>query len=178
MGPNEDTTTGQAHTTTHTPPKKRGARDTTLTNKDARIHYTILKQHTPTNPTTHHTASGNQQAQDNPQTTCLRVLSEPRQCAMTTPPHSEIQPPTHHTHSAASNNGGLFDVSPMNTHPPQPPSGHARECCVLLRKEVIQPHLPVRLPCYDFVPIADPTFDSSLPEGLGHRLRVLPTFMT
>ena len=49
---------------------------------------------------------------------------------------------------------------------------------VLLRKEVIQPHLPVRLPCYDFVPIADPTFDGSLPEGLGHRLRVLPTFMT
>ena len=34
--------------------------------------------------------------------------------------------------------------------------------CELLRKEVIQPHLPVRLPCYDFVPIADPTFDSSL----------------
>ena len=34
---------------------------------------------------------------------------------------------------------------------------------VLLRKEVIQPHLPVRLPCYDFVPIASPTFDRSLP---------------
>ena len=33
---------------------------------------------------------------------------------------------------------------------------------VLLRKEVIQPHLPVRLPCYDFVPIASPTFDHSL----------------
>ena len=33
---------------------------------------------------------------------------------------------------------------------------------VLLRKEVIQPHLPVRLPCYDFVPITDPTFGSSL----------------
>ena len=31
----------------------------------------------------------------------------------------------------------------------------------LLRKEVIQPHLPVRLPCYDFVPIASPTFDDS-----------------
>ena len=30
------------------------------------------------------------------------------------------------------------------------------------RKEVIQPHLPVRLPCYDFTPIADPTFDGSL----------------
>jgi hypothetical protein len=49
---------------------------------------------------------------------------------------------------------------------------------MLLRKEVIQPHLPVRLPCYDFVPIADPTFDGSLPYGLGHRLRVLPTFVT
>ena len=33
---------------------------------------------------------------------------------------------------------------------------------VLLRKEVIQPHLPVRLPCYDFTPITDPTFDGSL----------------
>jgi hypothetical protein len=32
---------------------------------------------------------------------------------------------------------------------------------VLLRKEVIQPHLPVRLPCYDLVLITDPTFDSS-----------------
>src|SRR5688572_29408555 len=32
----------------------------------------------------------------------------------------------------------------------------------LLRKEVIQPHLPVRLPCYDFVLIAGPTFDRSL----------------
>ena len=34
----------------------------------------------------------------------------------------------------------------------------------LLRKEVIQPHLPVRLPCYDFVPIAGPTFDHSPPQ--------------
>src|SRR3954453_3190085 len=36
---------------------------------------------------------------------------------------------------------------------------------VLLRKEVIQPPLPVRLPCYDFVPIADPAFDGSLHKG-------------
>ena len=38
----------------------------------------------------------------------------------------------------------------------------------LLRKEVIQPHLPVRLPCYDFTPITDPTFGSFLPCGLDH----------
>ena len=31
----------------------------------------------------------------------------------------------------------------------------------LHRKEVIQPHLPIRLPCYDFTPVAYPTFGSS-----------------
>ena len=33
---------------------------------------------------------------------------------------------------------------------------------VLLRKEVIQPHLPIRLPCYDFTPVINPTFGSAL----------------
>ena len=32
----------------------------------------------------------------------------------------------------------------------------------LHRKEVIQPHLPIRLPCYDFTPVANPTFGSVL----------------
>ena len=31
---------------------------------------------------------------------------------------------------------------------------------MLLRKEVIQPHLPIRLPCYDFTPIIGFTLDS------------------
>ena len=31
-----------------------------------------------------------------------------------------------------------------------------------LRKEVIQPHLPIRLPCYDFTPVISPAFGSSL----------------
>ena len=61
------------------------------------------------------------------------------------------------------------------------PTGHAA-CSPLNglpRKEVIQPHLPVRLPCYDFVPIANPTFDHSpRTSRLGHGLRVLPTFVT
>ena len=39
---------------------------------------------------------------------------------------------------------------------------------VLLRKEVIQPHLPIRLPCYDFTPIIEPTFGRAL---LAVRLR-------
>ena len=54
------------------------------------------------------------------------------------------------------------------TRPSEAPTG-SRPCDVqkhrLLRKEVIQPHLPVRLPCYDFTPIADPTFDGSLHKG-------------
>ena len=45
----------------------------------------------------------------------------------------------------------------------------------LPRKEVIQPQLPLRLPCYDFTPVTSPTVDGSLPCGLGHRLRVLLT---
>ena len=32
---------------------------------------------------------------------------------------------------------------------------------LFLRKEVIQPHLPIRLPCYDFTPVIGSTFDGS-----------------
>ena len=33
--------------------------------------------------------------------------------------------------------------------------------CLSLRKEVIQPHLPVRLPCYDFTLLTKHTFDGA-----------------
>ena len=46
-----------------------------------------------------------------------------------------------------------------------------------LRKEVIQPHLLIRLPCYDFTPVIDLTFDGSLLFRLGYRLRALSTPM-
>jgi hypothetical protein len=49
------------------------------------------------------------------------------------------------------------------------PSDHATEptptgvrAPVFPRKEVIQPQLPLRLPCYDFTPIINPTFDGCL----------------
>ena len=47
---------------------------------------------------------------------------------------------------------------------------------VLLRKEVIQPHLPIRLPCYDLTPIIEPTLGSYLTR-LVYWLWVFPTFM-
>jgi hypothetical protein len=47
----------------------------------------------------------------------------------------------------------------------------------ILRKEVIQPQVPLRLPCYDFTPVAKPTVVACLPYGLAQRLRVNPTPM-
>ena len=43
-------------------------------------------------------------------------------------------------------------------------SGSLSAQCLLIfpRKEVIQPHLPIRLPCYDFTPVTNPAFGSSL----------------
>ena len=56
--------------------------------------------------------------------------------------------------------------------------GRTRGASNLPRKEVIQPQLPLRLPCYDFVPITRPTLDASPACALGQRLQVLPAFMT
>ena len=39
---------------------------------------------------------------------------------------------------------------------------HRSKSSGIPRKEVIQPQLPLRLPCYDFTPITGPTFDGSL----------------
>src|SRR6201998_1834438 len=96
----------------------------------------------------------------------------------------QTQPPTRpRPPGVASGPNSVSGVSPvfdrrqslLRTQPPPTteerllrahPSGLKVLFVVLLRKEVIQPHLPVRLPCYDFVPIADPTFDSSLPQGV------------
>jgi hypothetical protein len=102
---------------------------------------------------------------------------------------SQGHPGRTHTQHATSQQRQFFDVPPVTEQPRAPQSGTNEAThpppkemgayMMLLRKEVIQPHLPVRLPCYDLVPITSPTFDSSLPtRGLGHRLRVLPTFVT
>jgi hypothetical protein len=73
----------------------------------------------------------------------------------------------------------LFQASPSIGRPKSSNESDAcgSESSRIPRKEVIQPQLPLRLPCYDFTPITNPTFDGSLPDGLGHRLRVLPAFV-
>ena len=102
-------------------------------------------------------------------------------------PTACLPTPTHHHGSTPSTSTPQqhtsAEVSQCSTHehPTHPPwmSGltttHPTKCdsqffgvclyVLLLRKEVIQPHLPVRLPCYDLVPITGPTFDGSPHKG-------------
>ena len=41
---------------------------------------------------------------------------------------------------------------------PTPRTERIGEARMLLRKEVIQPQVPLRLPCYDFIPVTTHTF--------------------
>jgi hypothetical protein len=86
--------------------------------------------------------------------------------------HQARRRPTHRSHHNVAVLGEQviakldWPASPPLSTPPRHSLGAGSwtpKGQVLLRKEVIQPHLPVRLPCYDFVPIASPTFDGSLP---------------
>ena len=54
-------------------------------------------------------------------------------------------------------------------------SDEHRNCDPL--KEVIQPQVPLRLPCYDFIPITTHTLGDSVLCRFGHRLRVQTAFM-
>ncbi len=49
--------------------------------------------------------------------------------------------------------------SPAELGAPGPGPSPLASVSRLPRKEVIQPHLPIRLPCYDFTPITPPTVD-------------------
>ena len=136
--------------------------------KDAHVHYTVHKQ--PTTP--------NQTDRKHPSTHPGRPRGNTKPTGLWS-----------HTPTARSSSLTFHPPAPTHTQPPthnrqanQPGTDrhqkHDTRTRVHLRKEVIQPHLPVRLPCYDFVPITSPTFDHSPPNGLGHGLRVLPTFVT
>jgi hypothetical protein len=43
-------------------------------------------------------------------------------------------------------------------------AAHRSKSSGIPRKEVIQPQLPLRLPCYDFTPVTNPTFGGCLPK--------------
>ena len=72
---------------------------------------------------------------------------------MTPPPKEAVEPDRH---SALWSPGSQTRPGRRRPRGPTP---------VLPRKEVIQPHLPVRLPCYDFTPLTLYTFGASLHKG-------------
>lgn len=128
---------------------------------DARNHYPQIKHHTPPpkhEATTHPLPPTGQDRGP--------VVSKPNSVfSSSSPAHF----PTPAQRLSCTRTGPTTGQRPIQriaqiTEPPHSWAGLS--LVVLLRKEVIQPHLPVRLPCYDFVPIADPTFDGSLPQGV------------
>ena len=167
--------------------------------KDARVHYPDLKQQPHTSPT--HTSRASRSRPGSryrsprhthpqgisPPGTRGPDSSEPQQCAPT-PLRRGLRRDSEETPKRLRRERAGKSMIPLVRHHHAPTTlNHQHSCwqhgcesgCVLLRKEVIQPHLPVRLPCYDFVPIASPTFDHSPhTRWLGHGLRVLPTFVT
>jgi hypothetical protein len=67
-----------------------------------------------------------------------------------------LEPPTPRLSSVCSNQLSYrpcFSVLHGRQNDAQPIGVSARTSCVVSRKEVIQPHLPIRLPCYDFTPV-------------------------
>ena len=109
------------------------------------------------------------------------IPQDPTTCQALPPSPTTFQTPRSCTSGRSVRQRQIIDVPPLSdlfgSDARRRPLDVLRRQ-VLLRKEVIQPHLPVRLPCYDLVPIASPTFDGSSSCELGHRLRVLPTFVT
>ena len=79
--------------------------------------------------------------------------SRPLCSSQPTRPH-----PPHNSLRRGCSAQGAPPQNPTACHAPHPQKHNQRKP---LRKEVIQPHLPVRLPCYDFVPITGPAFDRS-----------------
>ena len=117
---------------------------------------------------------------------CSRTFRNPTTCTHPTrQTPTPFHTPTPHkrrsqrsTDLQAPTNRGTHQCLPQTKQPNHPPDtngpGQAARphtpktrCRLfgLLRKEVIQPHLPVRLPCYDLVLITDPTLDGSPHKG-------------
>ena len=131
--------------------------------QDARVHYAVDKQHPHTRkpPTTKPAAPGGKTAHaashpnSVPTTRHLEHQhhSNPTQAGRTQHQHKA----TRHFIDVPPSPNALHTLGTEHAHHQTAVQGKSK----LLRKEVIQPHLPVRLPCYDLVPITDPTFDDS-----------------
>ena len=166
------------HNKPHThPPRNPKAHRRKRARSDARNHYPQIKHHTPPprrgdnnhpHPTPPQKERKPEAGTSHPRGWApLGLLpQDPTVCLVA--PGGHVPVPGHKFCLSRTRTRSTTDTGPSNESP-RSPNPHTMwaglSLVVLLRKEVIQPHLPVRLPCYDFVPIADPTFDGSLHKG-------------
>ena len=70
---------------------------------------------------------------------------------------------------------------PLDSEPDDKPSDEGKPKSLVnvseSRKEVIQPQVPLRLPCYDFAPVTALAFGRLVPCGFRHGLRALTASM-
>ena len=142
--------------------------------KNKMLASTIQFSHNTHTSHTPHTRTRNQHShQEQPHPTHKQgacVIPDTQQCTNTLNTHAYPLPSKKATHRQplrARHTRTPLEHPPSTTKNTPTPPTQQRECTkyLLLRKEVIQPHLPVRLPCYDLVPIAGPTFDGSPHKG-------------
>src|SRR5688572_6793493 len=123
-----------------TKPHKGKASQGTIQVCDARVHYPIIKDQE-TNQSLGHPPPPTQNRRTRV-TGCRRLMPQ-------TPNSASCRSTCH----LCSQGTGSCRLCSTSEHPQPQPYERGLSRGVLLRKEVIQPHLPVRLPCYDFVPI-------------------------
>src|SRR5689334_25422805 len=118
------------------------------------------------NTTPHHQNLGQQHASQSSDWEVRACCLKAQQCAWQPPPRGRppegrrhegevfVACPCTRTRSTTETPSDGQRVHPTNRSAHRTPTrcGRGMSLVVLLRKEVIQPHLPVRLPCYDFVP--------------------------
>lgn len=131
----------------------------------ARVHYPVLKPpRAPTGPDprpARPTASRQGHPENRTHPKRMRVaVREPKSIPIPLPagpkdPRSQRSLPHQHAHARPETIPGTRATRRTPDRRPEK----------LRRKEVIQPHLPVRLPCYDLVPITSLTLDGSIHKG-------------
>lgn len=139
--------------------------------KDARVHCEVLNIRA--DPTSHPPNTGNNHLatpKNQPQT--WPIPQDPTTCLPRPPtsPHPRSTPTPQKGTSSTNKQKPADNLRSMlhNLHHQRRRTQPTKRTMAkrLLRKEVIQPHLPVRLPCYDLVLITSPTFDGS-PQKVG-----------
>ena len=128
----------------------------------ARVHYPVLKPPRTATPSHRHTAGpqarrasnrARQKAWGGDPGAQKRIHTTP---APTARPAGQSQRRLPHQQPRRHRTMRRAGRTPSDEHPTE----------FSVEKEVIQPHLPVRLPCYDLVPITSLTLDGSIPQGV------------